>query len=85
VPRTDGLGCVFSGPWSSRHDGELAIESFCDDSVSRTVVLEVVWGERAPETVRVRKVGGEDEGWFHEPPWRWLPCAHFPDECLVCE
>jgi hypothetical protein len=85
VQRSDGLTCAFVGPWSSRHDGELAIEAFCDDSVRRTVVLDVTWGEVAPERVEVKKVGGEEEGWRHFPPWRWLPCARFPEECLACE
>lgn len=86
VERTaDGLRCHFDGPWQSRHEGELAIDAYCDDSASRTVVLTVSWGtDGAPSEVVVEKVDGE-RGWVHPwPEWRWLPCARFPDECEVC-
>ncbi len=78
---SDGLTCHFTGPWSSRVPEELAILSYCDDSVERMVVLEVALPE-----VRVIKVGGE-EGWSHGPfTWRWLRCADDPEACeRACE
>ncbi|HJL15982.1 MAG TPA: hypothetical protein RMH99_10010 [Sandaracinaceae bacterium LLY-WYZ-13_1] len=82
--RRDGVECTFVGPWSSRHEGELAIDAFCSDSVQRTVVLDVAWGDDSPTSVTVAKVDGE-EGWSHGPfAWRWLPCEVDPEACDVC-
>lgn len=77
----DGLTCRFTGPWDSRVPEELAILSYCDDSVQRMVVLDVALPE-----VRVKKVGGE-EGWSHAPfEWRWIRCEEAPEECeRACE
>lgn len=81
VRESDGLGCSFTGPWASRVPEELAILSYCDDSVERMVVLEL-----APPDARVKKVGGED-GWSHgHVDWRWLRCDEEPEACAaVCE
>lgn len=78
---SDGLSCRFTGPWDSRVPEELAILSYCDDSVERMVVLEVALPE-----VTVNKVGGE-EGWTHGPfAWRWLPCRDAAETCAaICE
>lgn len=77
----DGLSCRFTGPWSSRVPEELAILSYCDDSVERMVVLDVTLPE-----LRVRKVGGE-EGWIHGPfTWAWSRCEARADGCAsACE
>lgn len=80
----DGLTCELTGPWVSRHDGELAVDCFGDDSVARTVVFGVEWGEDAPTEVRLDKVDGERTGWAMLPyPPRWLPCSGYPEECAM--
>ncbi|MBX3273631.1 MAG: hypothetical protein KF729_25430 [Sandaracinaceae bacterium] len=82
----DGRLCSLVGPWSSRAPDELAVEGFCDDSVRRTVVLAVDWGEDRPRAVTIEKVGGEEEGWSSGPfAWRWTPCAAAGADCGLCE
>lgn len=78
----DGLRCEMTGPWSSRVEGELAVDCFGDDGVARTVVLAVTWGDEAPVDVAIDKVDGEETGWTHPGfDWRWLPCASDPTAC----
>jgi len=82
---SDGMGCELVGPWTNRFDTVLAVEAFCDDSVSRTVVLDFVWEGDQPISVEVQKVDGETEGWSHPGfEWRWLPCAT-TTACSGCE
>lgn len=87
VARTrDGRRCTFVGPWSSRDASVLAIEAYCDDSVERTVVLDVAWDGDRPSAVAIQKVDGEESGWEHPGfEWRWLPCAASPTDCEVCD
>ncbi|MCA9608513.1 MAG: hypothetical protein KC619_23070 [Myxococcales bacterium] len=88
VARTaDGLRCELVGPWSSLRPEVLAIEGYCDDSVRRTVVLDVVWDGDRPSAVTLQKVDGEETGWEHPGfEWRWLPCGvATAGECEVCD
>lgn len=87
VARTrDGLACELVGPWSSLRPEVLAIEGYCDDSVRRTVVLDVVWAGDRPSAVTIQKVDGEESGWEHPGfEWRWLPCAVSAGECEICD
>jgi len=83
---SDHMRCELVGPWTNRGDSPLAVESFCDDSVARTVVLDFVWEGDRPVSVEVQKVDGEMEGWSHPGfEWRWLPCSAATGECDLCE
>lgn len=82
----DGLRCELVGPWSSLRPEVLAIEGYCDDSVRRTVVLDVVWDGDRPSAVTIQKVDGEESGWEHPGfEWRWLPCVAATGECEICD
>lgn len=81
VREADMMTCELVGPWFSRLDGELAIDSFCDDSVQRTVVFYVTWEGDVPTEFALAKVEGED-GWRPWIEWRWQTCP--PADCHFC-
>ena len=81
VREADMMSCELVGPWSSRLDAELAIDSFCEDSVHRTVVFYVTWEAETPTEFVLAKVDGE-EGWQPWIDWRWQRCP--PAECDFC-
>ena len=81
VREADMRVCELTGPWVSRLDGELAIDTYCDDSVFRTAVFYVTWVGDTPTEFVLAKVDGE-EGWTSYLGWRWQRCP--PAECGFC-
>lgn len=78
----DGLRCEMTGPWWSRDESVLTVECFGDDSVARTVVLDVLWEGDRPREVTIQKVDGQETGWIHPGfDWRWVPCSADPEAC----